>query len=310
MPKDIYLTFDIEIVTEKISRNKQFLNSMLLAPLLIAKALKDRGLKGVFFISLSPKIHDTSFNEYEFYLDILLNSLKSFDNIQIAPHIHARNLPMAFSTFEDRFDRYNNMEQIQLLNWAKDFFSNYNIDVKIFRAGGYFLNNNYYDNLKNSGYKMSSNLLRNEVANINLIKKEAFPNMPKNIFGIIEFPVTSVEMKSVKGIVEVVNLSPEFFKLNSVKEYFEKLEYININFHSFSLLTPKLIRENHSFLLIRNLKYVFLERPMNKILELIGITPIYNHTILKKELFSYLDFFEDNCDNYISNFFEDTKYIH
>jgi hypothetical protein len=304
MKKSLYLTFDIEIVTARFSKNIDFFSSIFIAPLMIAKALKDRGLKGVFFICLSPKIHESSFKEYEFYLDILLNSLKPFDNIQIAPHIHARNLPMSFSTFEDRFDRYKDEEQIQLLSWAKEFFSKYNIDVNLFRSGGYFHNNDYYNNLKNSGYKMSSLLFRNEVANINFITKETFSNKSRIIDGIMEFPVSSVKMKSIKGKEEVVNLSPEFFTLDSVKEYLEKLEYININYHSFSLLAPKLIRENHSFLFFRNLKFVFLERPMNKILELLGITPIYKNTVLKKELLNYLDFFEENYDKYESKFFE------
>lgn len=303
MKKKLYLTFDIEIVTAKISKNTDYLSSICIAPLLIAKALKDRGLNGVFFICLSPKIHKTTFNEYEYFLDILLNSLKSFDNIQIAPHIHARNLKMEFSTLEDRFDKYNSEEQIKLLSWAKDFFSKYNIEVNLFRSGGYFHNDDYYQNLKSSGYKMSSLLSRKEIANINFITKEIFFNKPTSIEGIIEFPVTSVKIKSIKGKEEVVNLSPEFFTLDSVKNYLEKLDYININFHSFSFLAPKLIRENHSYLFFKNVKYLFIERPLNLLAKKMGLTIIYNNTILKKELIKYLDYFEQNNDKYESKFF-------
>jgi hypothetical protein len=303
MRKELYLTFDIEIVTAKFSRNSGFLSSICIAPLIIAKELKDRGLKGVFFICLSPKIHDASFKEYEYYLDILINSLKSFDNIQIAPHIHARNLPMEFSTFEDRFDRYDGKQQQKLLNWAKEFFLNYNIEVNLFRSGGFYYNEDYYENMKPAGYLMSSLLFRNESANINLINKQTLSNKPRIVDGIIEFPVSSVKVKSIKGKEEVVNLSPEFFTLESVKNYFEKLDYININFHSFSLLVPKLIRENHKFLILRNLKFLILERPLNIILNKIGITPIYNNAVLKRELFNYLDYFEKNKDKFESKFF-------
>jgi hypothetical protein len=101
-----------------------------------------------------------------------------------------------------------------------------------------------------------------------------------------------------------VNLSPEFFTLESIKCYIEKLDYINLNFHSFGLLAPKLIRENHSFQFFRNLKFILLERPFNIILKKIGITPIYNNTILKRELISYLDYFEKNKDLYESKIFK------
>jgi hypothetical protein len=210
---------------------------------------------------------------------------------------------MEFSTFEDRFDRYDGKQQQKLLNWAKEFFLNYNIEVNLFRSGGFYYNEDYYENMKPAGYLMSSLLFRNESANINLINKQTLSNKPRIVDGIIEFPVSSVKVKSIKGKEEVVNLSPEFFTLESVKNYFEKLDYININFHSFSLLVPKLIRENHKFLILRNLKFLILERPLNIILNKIGITPIYNNAVLKRELFNYLDYFEKNKDKFESKFF-------
>ncbi|MDD2637139.1 MAG: hypothetical protein PHW82_16745, partial [Bacteroidales bacterium] len=87
--KSLYLTFDIETVVAKYSRNNNLFASICLAPLAIASLLKDKGLKATFFISLSPKNHKISFASYEFYLKILLNSLKGFSNIKVAPHIHA-----------------------------------------------------------------------------------------------------------------------------------------------------------------------------------------------------------------------------
>jgi hypothetical protein len=150
---------------------------------------------------------------------------------------------------------------------------------------------------------MSSLLFRNERENINFITNQSFTSKPRIVNGILEFPVSSVKVKFIKGKEEVVNLSPEFFTLESVKNNLKKLDYININFHSFSLLVPKLIRENHNFLILRNLKFLILERLLNIILNKIGITPIYNNAVLKRELFNYLDYFEENNDKYESKFF-------
>lgn len=68
---------------------------------------------------------------------------------------------------------------------------------------------------------MSFLLFRNERENINFITKQTFASKPRIVNDVLEFPVNSVTVKSIKGKEEVVNLSPEFFILESVKNYFE-----------------------------------------------------------------------------------------
>lgn len=303
MKKQVYLTFDIEIVTARFSKNSNYLSALCIAPLIMAKLLKERGLKATFFISLSPKIHEANFSFYEYYLDIILTSLKGYNNIQIAPHIHARNTPMEFATTEDRFDRYNNEQQIALLNWAKSYFAKYGIETDTFRSGGYFQTENHYKNLKNAGFNKSSQLFRKETPNIDMVSGNVHASEPYMVNDVLEHPVTSVKIMSIKRKLEVINLSPEFLTLESVKPYIEKLPYINLVFHSFSLLTPKLIRENHKNLFFENLKFILFQRPLNIFLEALNIFPIYNNNTLKKELVNYLDYFAKNKDTYETKYF-------
>jgi hypothetical protein len=203
-------------------------------------------LKATFFVSLSPKMHEYSFEFYEYYLDLFFNSLKGFENIKIAPHIHGRNLPMDFSTKEDRFDKYNDEQQIALLNWAKKYFKKHGLEPNTFRSGGYFHTENYYENLSRANFSKSSLLFRQTKPTIDLVNKEVNISSPYVVKSITEYPVTSVKIRSIKRKIEVINLSPEFLTLESVKPYLEKLPYINMVFHSFSLQTPKLIREAYN----------------------------------------------------------------
>ena len=52
------------------------------------------------------------------------------ENIKIEPHIHAFNLPMNFSTNEDKFSSYSHKEQTDLLMWAKEFFANLGVNSR------------------------------------------------------------------------------------------------------------------------------------------------------------------------------------
>ena len=96
MSKKIYLTFDIEIIVSKLSYNPTFYASVIVGALDIAWELKRRNLKGTFYISLSPKAKEINFQEYTDGIKMLVNCLKSFDNIKIEPHIHAYNLPVNY----------------------------------------------------------------------------------------------------------------------------------------------------------------------------------------------------------------------
>lgn len=291
----VYLTFDIETVVARYSKNNNCYASICLAPLMIAYYLKKRNLKGTFFISLSPKTKNIDYISYRTYLEILLNGLRGFENIKLAPHIHAYSLPVNFPCKTDRFDKYTLEQQIAILNWAKELFYQFGYNIDSFRPGGYFTNEFYYRALEDSGYKYSSIMNRKEPPVINLVNNDLLINRPFFATNSIkEYPITSVKIKSIKGNEEIINLSPDFLVLDSTKTFLDRMEYININFHSFNFLLTKLIRENHKNIFWHNFKYLFFERILNNILEKLDIYTIYGNTILKNELINYMDYFSSN----------------
>jgi hypothetical protein len=299
----VYLTFDIEIIVARFSKNDNCYASICLAPLIIANFLKKRNLKGTFFISLSPKTKGIPYSVYMNYLEILLQGLRGFENIKLAPHLHAYELPVNFSCKKDHFYNYTLEQQITLLNWSRELFKKFGYEVDSFRPGGYLANEFYYRALETAGFKYSSIMNRNDPPVINLIKDELLTNSPFFVNNSVkEFPLSTVKINSIKGKEEIINLSPEFLILKTIKQYLHNMEYININFHSFSLLLTKLIREDHKNIFWHNLKYLICERTLNIILKKFDIYTLYGNTILKNELLNYLDFF--SSDNSFS-----TKFI-
>lgn len=293
--KKVYLTFDIETIVSGISRNQNYLTGVYLASMFIAEQLRTRSLKGTFYISLSSKQKEINQNEYTTFVKWLIFSLSSYDNVKIEPHLHAYNLPMSFDCKSDAFNNYGVSEQIELLNYAKKFFHEEGIKVSSFRPGGFRINKTYYDSLKNAGYKNSSILHKNEKANINMITGEVYEKVPYTTNnGIVEYPVTSVKIKSIKRKIEITNLSPDFFKLSSVEKYIKELNYININFHSFSIYLNRLIRENHDDLIHKNVNFLLFENTLNKLLKFTSIQTLNTNTVMSAELVKWLDFIKDN----------------
>jgi len=301
MRKKVYLTFDIETVVTGFSYNPTYYASVLLGGLYIAEELKKRNQNGTFFISLSQKAKDIKYKDYVECLDILINSLKSYKNIRIEPHIHAFDLPTNFECKNDKFSAYEFNKQIELLKWAKDFFMNRGIEVSVFRPGGYNINDSYYDALHSAGYKMSSVLLKDERPSINILTNEVFQLAPivKNN-GVVEYPVTSVLIKSIKGgRTELLNLSPDFFTIDSINKYLNKLDVINVNFHSFSVFLNRMARENHKNQFLNNLSFLFVERLVNKVLKRSHIETINTNTIFRKEFIKWLDYFaSEDCETF------------
>lgn len=296
MNKKIYLTFDIETIVSRLSYNPTYHASVFLGGMLIAHELKKRNLKGTFYISLSPKSKEIPFLKYLEIIDLLVDCLKSFDNILIEPHIHAYKLPVSFDCKKDEFSAYTKIEQKELLVWGKEFFKKHGISVKNFRPGGYNVNDSYYEALSEAGFETSSILHKHKKeVNIDLLTgltSELIPYETKQ--GVIEYPVTSVRMKSIKpGITEIINLSPDFMTIESVKGYIEKLSYINMNFHSFSMYNNRLARENHKSQMINNLKFLFFEKWINKILRYGKIETIDHNTLFAKEFIKWIDFIEE-----------------
>jgi len=295
MNKRIYLTFDIETIVTGYSYNPTYWSSVYLGGMYIAHELQKRNLKGTFYISLSPKAKGIAYKDYVECLNMLIESLKSYPNIKIEPHIHAFNLPLNFECKRDEFSEYSYDQQVIMLNWARSFFKERGIDVQNFRPGGYNVNESYYNSLKQTGFKTSSVLLKNDEPNIDLMTNkisQSDPVIKEN--GIIEYPVTSVLIKSIKGKKEVVNLSPDFFTLESMSPFIKELEYVNINFHSFSVFLNRMTRENHSNQFKNNLNFFFIERFLNKLLKKRSIETINTDTIFRKEFVKWVDFIENN----------------
>ena len=208
-------------------------------------------------------------------------------------HIHAYNLPVSFECKEDEFSKYNKSQQKELLNWSKAFFENQGIIVENFRPGGYNVNESYYQALAESNFNTSSVLLKDEGSTINIDLTngeiaESSPYLTKS--GVTEYPVTSVKVKSIKpGKIEIVNLSPDFFRIESVREQMERLSYININFHSFSMFNNRLARENHKGQMLNNFGFLFFEKWINRLLRLKKIETINHKTLFKAELLKWID---------------------
>lgn len=295
--KKVYLTFDIETIVSGFSRSGNYLSGVYLSTMCIAEELRKRDLKGTFYISLSSKQDNLNQYEYFSFLKWLIHSLKSYDNIKLEPHIHALNIPMNFKTRNDEFSKYDVRQQTELLLFAKTFFSNEYIKVSSFRPGGFNSNNSYYDSLKNAGYLYSSLLRKDLDINIDLLSGRVLQSrefVTEN--GIIEYPVTSVKIKSIKGTVEILNLSPDFFTIESVKDHIRELEYVNVNFHSFSFYINRLIRENHNNQLFENIKFFFFENVLNKILNKLSIQTINTNTVIAQEYIKWFDFIK--TENY------------
>ena len=295
MNKKVRLTFDIETITTGFSISADVWHTVTLGALYLAKLLKERNLKATFFISLSKKNPKINREEFLSALETLIYSLKGFDNIRLEPHIHAFDLPLSFDCKEDFFSCYSDEEQLAMLNFAKDFFSKFNIEVNAFRPGGYHATKEYYANLKKAGFSVSSLLDINLPVNIDLttnkiIKSDSFYIRS----GIKEFPVTSVKVKSIKGKTEIVNLSPDFFTLESVLSQIEEISDLTINAHSFSLFTSRLMRENHKRQLRNNVKFMLFDRLLNKILSKNNIFTMYRNTIAGTEIIKWLDYFYKN----------------
>lgn len=300
---NVYLTFDIEVVTSRFSRNLNFDTTVLLPSIHIANELRKRGLNGTFFVSLSPKSDGIDYFEYEEKIAILLDAIKGFTNIDVQPHLHMKNLPLSFETQYDQFSLYNFDQQVEALVFAKEFFKKSNLKVSGFRPGGFFRGERYYEALKEAGYRFSSTMNRS-IVDIDLSSKYFGQN--NLIFqedSITEYPVTTVRTKSIKGSYEVLNLSPDFFRLDSISAGLIGLDYLNINFHSFSVFSNRLARENHKGQLRSNLQFLLLDKTIAKACQLLGKELYSKSTIFNSELINWLNFLHDN--NVETQFFKD-----
>ncbi len=292
--KKTYITVDIETIVSGISKNKNSLAGVYLGAMFIAHELRKRNLKATFFISLSSKQKSIDNTEYLDLIKCLVLSLKSFENIKIASHLHAFELPMDFECDSDDFGAYNQEQQVSMLRFSKDFFTDLDCDVDAFRPGGFRRNEFYYSALEEAGFKYSSTMSKNDKPNINLITGKLSNTNQVNCQGkVLEYPVTTVELMSIKKRVEIQNLSPDFLSIESVKPHLDNLEYININFHSFSIYLNRLVRENHTGLFWNNIRFLAIDKMLDFMANLFGIHTFKSDTIVKNSFLDWVEFLEE-----------------
>ena len=142
--KKLYLTFDIETIVSGFGFNPNYLGGVYLGAMYIANQLKERNLKATFFISLSSKMDAISNRDYLKLVEWLVRSLKGFDNIKIAPHMHAYNINASFRCKYDFWSMYSNQQQEELLLLSKEIFKSFNLKADTFRPGGFKVNSDYY----------------------------------------------------------------------------------------------------------------------------------------------------------------------
>lgn len=295
--KKIYLTFDIETIVSKLSYNPNFYTNVMLGAIYIADELFKRNLKATFFISMSPKTNDLDSNEYQENTRNLIKLLSCYSNIKLQPHIHMKNLPLGFDTQNDGFAFYTLEEQIKALKWAKSFFEALQINVDSFRPGSYSANTQYYEALSKAGYKFSS-IMKKDNIHIDTIRNNVEVETPYMAeFGLMEYPVTSLLFHSIKNKDEVINLSPDFFTYKSIEKYIDGLNYLNINYHSFSIFTNRFARENHKNILMNNLKYIIFEKPLIKFLRLFDYEIINRNTIFRHAFIDWMNGIEKYSEN-------------
>ena len=293
--KKTYITVDIETIVSGISKNTNYLAGVYLGAMFIAHELKKRHLKATFFISLSSKQESIDNSEYLDLIRCLVLSLKSFENIKIASHLHAYKLPMNFDCPSDDFGAYNKEQQISMLLFSKKFFKDLGCDVDAFRPGGFRRNEFYYPALNDAGFKYSSILSKEGKPNINLITGELNKSSKIELHdGVLEYPVTSVELLSIKKKVEILNLSPDFLSIDSVKSHLESLDYLNINFHSFSIYLNRLVRENHTGIIWNNIRFLAIEKLLDFIANVLGMNTFNTNTIVKSSFIKWLDYLDEN----------------
>ncbi len=292
MKKTLRLTYDLETVTTGFSLSADYWHGVLMGALVLARELEKRDLKATFFLALSRKTALIPSKDFNGMLDTLVSSLRGFGNIRLQPHIHAFDLPVGFECKSDFFSDYSEEQQMELLAYAKDFFEKHGLKATAFRPGGYHLTEQYYRVLARSGFAVSSVLDSSLPPHIDLVDGKINVLAPEfKRSGVVEIPVTAVRINSIKHRIETVNLSPDFFALETICEQMEQLESLTINAHSFSMFIPRLMRETHKGQTSYNMKFMMFSRLFNRSLVRNGIFPMYKDTMAGKENIRWLDYF-------------------
>ena len=80
-----------------------------------------------------------------------------------------------------------------------------------------------------------------------------------------------------------------------------KMDTVNVNFHSFSMYSNRLARENHPEQWRNNLSFLLLEKPIRKLNQMIGMSAFSTTTIFSNQLVAWLDEFA--TESYYTEFY-------
>lgn len=268
---DLYFTVDVEITDHRLSYSENLDTQLTLPYFELAERFCEADVKATFYLSIAPKALGIDWNDYLRCLKRILryNRNEFASHIRIQPHLHCLNLPFDYCKGSDFFSDYTPEQQVEMLKLGRQICEDGGVEVTSFRPGGFKNSDDYYAALAEAGFAISSTMRLDRNPAIDL--KSGAIDREHGVFeaahGVIEYPVTSVHLHSVKGRDETINLSPDFFELASVGQQMRQLDYINLNFHSFSWYHGRPVRERFPNMRKETIKHLIREFVMKKLLK-------------------------------------------
>lgn len=293
---NLYNTVDVEITDHWLSYSENLETNILLPYIKLAELFCERAIKSTFFVSIAPKSLGIDWSDYDRCLDLVcrLNRAHFSEYIRIQPHMHCLNLPLPFTDKSDYFSDYDAEEQCEILAFGKRYLEDRGLEVDSFRPGGFRKNEHYYEVLERAGYRYSSTLDPEREASIDLVTGAINDSFVTEHDGILEFPVTSVHLESVKGGRDLVNLSPDFFIAEAIAGEVRQLRNVVLNFHSFSLFHSRPVRERFPRRRRETLKHLLREFLLKRLARPLGVE-LLTATIYRDSLESWLELLRDDA---------------
>ncbi len=293
---NLYNTVDVEITDHWLSYSENLESNILLPYLRLAELFCEREIKTTFFVSIAPKSLGIDWADYDRCLDLVcrLNRAHFSEYIRLQPHMHCLNLPLPFTDKSDFFSDYDADQQRQILAFGKRYLEDRGIAVDSFRPGGFRKNQHYYEVLEQAGYRYSSTLDPEREASIDLVTGTINDSFVTEHGGILEFPVTSVHLESVKGGLDLVNLSPDFFAPEAIADEVRQLRDVVLNFHSFSLCHSRPVRERFPHRRRETLKHLLREFLLKRLARPLGVE-LLTTTIYRDALEGWLELLQEEA---------------
>ncbi len=286
---DIFFSVDVEITDHRLSYSENLDTNLLLPYVKLAEYLAQNEIKATFYLSIAPKALGISWDDYQRCLKqiIRINQSVYSDYIRLQPHLHCLNLPFDYAKGSDFFLDYEPKQQVEMLKFSKHFMEDLGVEVDSFRPGGFKNSPTYYESLEEAGFLYSSTMRKDLKPAMDLVNKRV--DKQHGIFkegGITEYPVTSVFLNSVKGGEDTINLSPDFFEYEAIETYLKQMEFMVVNFHSFSLCHGRPVRELFQSRRKETFKHLVREFVLKKISKPFDVELVTN-TIYERQFYNW-----------------------